>query len=814
MPQNYKTITVSNFSGGMNNSDSELNVQPHQHTFVKNMLVDSSELKPLWGHETVGEIEGYTIDAVYDWYTRFNDQDRVCRIVVARRNNVAAKLLFIEEQEIQGGNYYGTGTYRCMYRQNNNPSSGDNGDKWEGQFAEYGGYLYITGFGNAVESGDDKDGTPICFNGFAPTCWASSADGFTGTVADGTRTKITLSDTPSGDPENYNGYMVTISHLGTIETRMIVKSPAAGLDYYVDYAFTQAFPAGSKVVVAGLSPMGIEAPCVVDGASDPFSIGVGGGGEVLAKGVYKYKFAYKCSERGIVSNASKVYIVTIGAEGSDGPPMNPFGGCDALGVHTGEPVDSNDSKWGLAHVDQIQIWRTKKDGSTYYLVKTVDRDTELGDSNYTFGTQTDTVTDADIEAHPETYPAWTEYGNELHDPPTAFTNLTVWNDHLVASEVFDAGAWQMSNIAGPEYWPAVDISSYDPEELPRWAGTRLSVGSNGNPITAIIADAGAYAETGTAGSTSLIFTKSFAKRVSGNDLTDIRLSDAFQHGCIATHTAKRCGSFVVWQSRQGTMCVQAGGSNPFLLSAPIRDSLVSYNHSEGEARWQTARAVFWNNYYIMQAPAINVHSGELEESTFLCYMGRDGTGGQQFAWTQAYDTMEGNWFHVSNYNLGSYSSLYGGQGDLLQLSRIDTSIIRRAAPWKVTQDSSSVEIAWRKHFGFLTEQDVMGLYVLRRVLVTVTSAATTALDLTLKVWEFGENSSDNPSADPAESRSTYTKTLSYASGKWSNTMRRVVFEVENPCRWPMIELSASIAKDFRIKAVKLEFSYHGDVATE
>jgi hypothetical protein len=177
-------------------------------------------------------------------------------------------------------------------------------------------------------------------------------------------------------------------------------------------------------------------------------------------------------------------------------------------------------------------------------------------------------------------------------------------------------------------------------------------------------------------------------------------------------------------------------------------------------------------------------------------------------------TLNARWFHVSDYNLGKSGDLYGGENDLIYCDDATAGKICRVTPWTRLFGTSAIPVVWRRRFGKLGGPDSDAtLWSLRRVVFEVSTDAVANIAFTLKVWELGENPTDLPGADPIV-RSIYTKNLVYTVGHWTNAPRLLTFDVENSCRWPELELSASIQSDLRVKLVQLQYSSHGDTPTE
>lgn len=124
---------------------------------------------------------------------------------------------------------------------------------------------------------------------------------------------------------------------------------------------------------------------------------------------------------------------------------------------------------------------------------------------------------------------------------------------------------------------------------------------------------------------------------------------------------------------------------------------------------------------------------------------------------------------------------------------------------------AAIPIVYRRLFPQLSaENGEDAIRTLRRVSFMVQTDSTEDIDFTLKVWEMGYLASDIPSGDP---HSITLKTLECAASSFTNAPRLLVFPLECVLRWPMIELSADVASDLRVKFCHLEYSEHGDTIT-
>lgn len=755
---NDNSTTYDDFGGGMNTSDSELKIAPNQHTLIQNMLVDGSELKPIWGRETMcSTAVGGTWDAVYDNTVRIGNADYTHRIAI--RNNQ----VWIESETLK--------TFQPLYLASDDPTFVSTPAAWNGSIVDYNGYLYITGLGRSVVSGSERGHCPIVWNGKATRSR-------TGTVLSASKTLVTLS---SADSAAAKGDRICITDGTNAEMRTIVHIDSVSV--YVDTAFTNAYASGSTVTIAKIHYVGIEAPTIT-------LAGVKATGAGLEIGDYSYKIVYKNSSRNVTSDASNVITVTTTA----GDQQVTLSGWAA------EPVDSLTEKYGHYQIDQIQIWRTLVGASTYYLVGTINRDQGSSPNTFKFAlTYTDSTSDATLSGAGAV--VWSTRANENHTPAPELDFLTVFNDRLWGVRTFSKGQVRASSNRIVEYWPVAEVQAADPTSVTTSFGTYFNIGSAGNRVMALVPESGTFASTGRLGANLLVLTKNFAKRIYGYDLSDFRVDEAFAAGCVATRSAVNCGGMTIWASRNGYMAVNSGGNRPIIISKPIRNTIKSYGNVNGETAWESACSVYWQDYYITTAPLAD---GTM--TGWCCYIGDDGTDRAKFTWTQCSVNMDTKWYHVST--KANNSGDYGGANDLIYCDLSTSSTIWRVAPWlRVLGTGVSIPIAWRKNIGRLGEpkQDCAE-WTLRKVSFIVQTDATSDIALTLKVWRLGDKPTDVPASDPG---SIYTQTLVCNGVNYHNAPRTVEFVVEDKCRWPMIELSASVTSDFRVKSVLIQHTNHG-----
>ena len=454
------------------------------------------------------------------------------------------------------------------------------------------------------------------------------------------------------------------------------------------------------------------------------------GGNLTTGGVYQYRFVLRNSPRDVSSNpvdirptqsttardalyagATEVHLTSGGGYGmalsgwaeiegdrftytsvrDDGAPLYSLIGCVGIDIAHGSgavvtaaqqvygsdlsvafdtfgmPTDSLAGSWGNAQVDYLDIWRTQAGGDVYYLL-----DTLKIKSNTAFLSLSYTDTKADTDLVGGT--VWNERVNGGHDAPPALTRLKLWNSHLMGVDALNAKNLHWSAIVGYEYYPMVSVPTGDVSTLLVNMGGYWEIGTESDPIMPLVPDYGSYGDLGIIGASLLVSTKSRAVRFSGHDISDFRVDDAFNYGCIAPNAALNCGGIIVWPSRAGIMAVQAGYSDPRIISRPIRDSLASYGTSGGEALWANACAVYWNDYYIITAPAVD---GTM--TPFCCFLGDNGQGGKRFAWTQCETQLNARWYHVSDES--NNTGDYGGNNDLLYCDSLTAGTIWRVAPW-------------------------------------------------------------------------------------------------------------------------------------
>jgi hypothetical protein len=248
--QNQQFISIDNFAGGMNDSDSVYSLPPDVATRITNMLIDGKDLKTAWGTENIGT-GGF--DAVFTWTAQAYGQTTTMALAIKNQ------IIYIEELD---GSGKGTGVYRPMYNAASDPETGSTNTPWAGSFAESQGYLYITGLGRKVyrsELTSDYAAGPLVFDGYAAQ--------ITTTVSSGSKTQVTLSALPFVDtydtlaPPSMAGYKVTLTDdNGAVETRTLLYPASTGsLTFVVDSAFTNA-TTGKAAVVAGINYVGIEQP--------------------------------------------------------------------------------------------------------------------------------------------------------------------------------------------------------------------------------------------------------------------------------------------------------------------------------------------------------------------------------------------------------------------------------------------------------------------------------------------------------------------------------------------------------------------------
>jgi hypothetical protein len=758
--KNNTPVRIADFSGGMNTSDSEFSVPPNQHTLIKNMLPEGGELKPIWGKEAVSSASGAVkFDAVYDWTKTLNGA------TVTRRIAIKGDTVYYETST--------PNTYQVLYMATEDPNFVSTGQPWKGSIVEYNGYLYITGLGRKVTSGST--------NGYGPIVWD-------GNIQD----NLTVTSI-SGNVITQSGSMATWVGMGTriiitdgVHTEMRTNMMYAS-SLTCDTALDNTYAAGSQLILSNIYYAGIDVPTL------PANVNaVSGTG--LEIGVYRYKFVYKNIARGVTSNATAAMTVTT------------------TSLNKKVLIETNDSNtnvdyygakaFGLYQADKLQIWRTLVGGSTYYLHSELQR-TELSHLHtigHIFAWQTyDTTPDATLA----TSTVWSARDNENHDPAPELEYLRLYNDRLWGWRKFATGELRCSNTINVEYWPVFNVSATDPSNIIASAGTSFVIGSAGNPITDMVPESAAFGTTGRTGSSLLVFTKNFAKRIYGYDLSDISVDEAFTPGCIANNCAQNYRGIIIFPSRFGIMAVSSGAHDPRIVSKPIRDTLKSYGNVNGEAAWANACATVWLDYYIITAP---IQDGTM--TPFCCYLGADEMGRTRFAWTQADGVLNARWYHVSTKanNAGSY----GGANDLLYCDTATSNTIYRVAPWLYTLAGSAIPITYRDTLANISapENDKDGI-ILRRMVFTVQTDATSNISLTLKLWKLGVLATDSPDGNPATTKSL---TMTCAASRFINAPQQVVFEnLELLCKWPMFELTANVSNDFRIKRVLLEFSNHGNV---
>jgi len=482
-----------------------------------------------------------------------------------------------------------------------------------------------------------------------------------------------------------------------------------------------------------------------------------------------------------------------------------------ININLTTPEDLNAEPYGMYHADRLQIWRTLGQGageentSPYYLVTELVRDQPW----YKFpSSYVDTTSDEDLATHQQ----WSSVDNEHHDPPPALMYMGTWNDHLWGIDKFNRKALVMSSLFLPEYWPTLDVDDFE-ETDPGNTGTVWRVGTESDPVTAICPEVGAYSTQGRAGATLLVFTKSKAMRITGRNKADLKIDDAFSSGCLSWHGPQNCDGIIVWPSRSGVMAVEAGEKLPVLISAGIRDEIASYGAAGGETPWDDCRSAYWQGYYIATMPD---ETGAM--NPWLCYISRhDNVGGSRFGWVQADGMLNAKWFHVSG---GAPSSPErGGHGDLIYADADSPATIWRTAPWLYTTDPSAarapISICYRKCIGELSRdadaEPMVGLWVLRRVSFIVQTDATENIECALRIWDLGYRPTDLPDQEPEFATS---QILECDGTTWNNAPRVMSYVVERVLRWPLIELRADLVSDFRIMAMHLQYSWHGETQTD
>jgi hypothetical protein len=394
--------------------------------------------------------------------------------------------------------------------------------------------------------------------------------------------------------------------------------------------------------------------------------------------------------------------------------------------------------------------------------------------------------------------------------------MYVHNDHLWGWTKAAPGILRFSSMKDVEYWADVEQDAATVGTTSLTVGGHFLVGSSGNPITGIVSEGGAFANTGCVGGNLLVFTKSYARRIFGSSLANFRMEDAFGEGCLSPWSVQNCGGTIMWLSREGVMAIPAGSNSPRLVSEPLGSDILGTMEfsASGEERAYYSASAYWRNHYILSMPERANAVG-----TWICYLG---TGGEQprFAWTTIEDFAP-CWWRIAQRPTAAIGTGAIGANDLVGCS--DGGVMR-FAPWLSTVYGARPHITYRKELGALFPDCASDTYLRRVDLIVQVPAETIVYNegtppydgtdttrFTVKVWAYGHNPTDLPTADPTFVTS---KKIVTTVAQWNNVPRRVSIPCEVACVWPMIEISAPVSADLRIKAIHVHYSYHGETIKE
>ena len=495
--------------------------------------------------------------------------------------------------------------------------------------------------------------------------------------------------------------------------------------------------------------------------------------------VYTYRIVYSNLERGVSSNPVEFSVLPLQAQTSGGVALTDQQVTlkNLPGPMVGSYLsDSYGQTWGHFQVDQIQIWRTLIGSGTFYLVDTLVKDSSGAFPTSYIDTKSDNVISSPAAV------IWSDAINANHDLPPALDMLMAFDASLRGRNSFIEKDLRKSNTLGPEYWPLISPEGVTGTSDLVTHGTYIEIGTFSDPIMGMLPDIGSFYTSGIQGSCIIVFTKTKAKRVYGETLDTLQVVETGLPGLVATKGAQNCEGILMWPSAEGIVSCPEGGMTATVVSRGIRNDL-SVNADD----WANAASAYWKSYYIATMPD---SAGTMRG--WCCYLGADHIGGNRLAWTV---------------NAGIVSSWYFT--DSLDLIFTGTSKVFQVDPTLFTVDGAAIPIAFRKEFPALAGKDnLVDKWMTGYVHFVLETDATANIDLTLKVWNFGQIGTDLPTGDPMR---TYAKTLVCDGAQFNKARRMISFQLSGClCRWPMIELSTSVVSDFRILQCVVESASEGD----
>ena len=602
-----------------------------------------------------------------------------------------------------------------------------------------------------------------------------------------------VSAVTSGDDLPVSPYIITFNNLGN-------NAPPI-LQIYI-YGSDGVTPA--DYMVGGGNYYVSQAPFVATIGGDSVPSGYtwlsynSSGTATAADNTYRYKVVYANSSRGVTSNASNEFYVTVTAVNQDVK----ITGIPAF------PLDTFGNAWGDWQIDQIQIWRTLVGGSTFYLLATIGRVSVAGhpeDGGVFLESYTDTMPDVDIVVPPLAFGlsgvnavVWSDALNANHDLPPAISRFRSWNASLWGVNQFIGKDMRKSSILGPEYWSLIEVEGADPNSLPVNAGSYFEIGTLADPIVGDLPDIGSWATTGIAGSCLVVFTRTGAKRIYGATLADIEIVDTGFPGLLGADTAINCDGILMWESPEGTAAAPAGASVARIVDRGVRNDKPLYSSTGGVSQWEDACAVYWQGYCVLVAPNA---AGTMQG--WCCYLGSDKIGGNQFAWTR-YEALD----DVVSLHL-STANAHTSPGAAYDLWACTPTQIIRVAPWLNTFQGSPIDFTIAKEYAKLPgkRRDKWSIMWLD---LEIKTQVASDIDLDVTIADVGQLNTGSPAQYPVDS---YPKIIS-CDGRYAGMRRLISIPTTSLCRWPLVTITGEVSADFRVLSMELCAGRNGDLVGE
>ena len=431
------------------------------------------------------------------------------------------------------------------------------------------------------------------------------------------------------------------------------------------------------------------------------------------------------------------------------------------------------------------------------------------------------IDEQDIEYTPDEV-----YDSAYNQSAPPLTSLISYNERLWGVSELEPQYLAMSTLGQPEYWPSYRFGSSDTAGL-TGSGGLFQAGTAGNRVICAVPEIGAYQTVGRAGSSLLVFAERHANRIFGYDTSDFKMDVAFPVGCSnAAKTVQNCGGVIVWASDNGIMAAPAGGSNPNLISEPIRAMLAPYvpgiitasgghyTNSSGTNQFASAVSAYWQGYYFLSWG----DTAKGETSNYNCVVCNLKTG----SWFLC-DYIQATGFHVSSGQVPGATS--GSLGDLLWCnSQVATSgqyplyRMRRIIHADVASDFTidgvcgvgTAGVPFNITYNVLPMSSNSETWLQRKMLkrvVVLLGAGDEDFDLTLGVWPFGDSMALYPETPECHDSDTptFTQTKAVSASAGHIEYRLITFYPQILCRWPMLALSGTATSDVRIKGMQIEW---------